>query len=482
VAKSRALEMVGDSIEALDLAESAYAQSKTDASLNSLLLRLYSTLRLFENAAPFVERLKLKSKKSSDEWRSVGLFYQGTLQNVRAVHAFRQAEISSKTSEDKADVLRDIFVLALERNDLVELDRSFTKLEQVGHDASPLFASWLSAQRHMDPDQAIALIESRLAGPADSAHDRMALLLAKGIQLARIGQHESAFASWGEARRSEKILHFNITDQMAALKKREQFYRPDHFSRLAPFGHESSAPVFIMGMPRSGTTLLEQLLKSHPSVDGVGELSRFNNLDEGMVNQYYQAPNQLEAAAQQGLLKAHGREILSVYKIIAQKKTARLTVEKTPHNFVAAGYLALVFPHAKFLHMQRHIGDCFISSYQNRLNAWHDYVNTQQSYAQAYAIQERYRSLWSERLTSRFLSVSYENLVQDTEANMRGILNFLGLPWNEACLAPFQSGSIRTLSRQQARSSVTPSSVARYKPFEHLLRPLFDTLKSALPD
>jgi tetratricopeptide (TPR) repeat protein len=476
------LESKDEIVEALDHAEQAYALTKSDSGLNALLLRLYSAARLFEAAAPFVDRLKLKSKKTFDDWRSIGLFYQGISNVERARHSYRQAELVAESNFEKSALFRQCFTLALESNIAADVEKYYAELKTLGEDDDFIFASWLNSQTQIDPSKAVQQIDSRLAASTHTQVDLTPLLLAKGNQYARTNQHELAFKSWADARAGLQVSRFNHVAESDQLNKRKSFYTPELFSRVSPFGHSSNAPVFVMGMPRSGTTLLEQLLKAHPDVDGVGELSRFTNLEQGFLNQYQTASKKLETDAQSGILKAHGREILNAYAVIAQKKNPRIIVEKTPHNFQAAGYLALVFPNAKFLHLHRHPGDCFISSYQNRLNEWHDYVYTQESYAQAYGIQEHYRVLWQQRIPSKVMSVSYEALAQDTEAVMRELLDFLGLPWNEACLNPARSSqSIRTLSRQQARSGVTSRSVARYKSYEQFLTPLFETLKTAMP-
>jgi tetratricopeptide (TPR) repeat protein len=476
------LEAKDEIVEALDHAEKAYGLTKTDSGLNALLLRLYCSARLFESAASFVDRLKLKAKKTFEEWRATGMFYQGISNVEKARHAYHQAELLAKSDFEKSTLFCNCFTLALERNSPADIEKYYAGLKALGEDDDFIFASWLNSQTQIDPHHAIEQIDSRLAASKPHQSDRTPLLLAKGNQYARMNQHELAFESWADARARLQVSRFNHVDEADQLNIRQSFYSPDLFSRLSPSGHSSNAPVFIMGMPRSGTTLLEQLLKAHPDVDGVGELSRFTNLEEGLLNQYQTASEKLETDAQAGILKAHGREILNAYTVITQKKNARIIVEKTPHNFQAVGYLALVFPHAKFLHLHRHPGDCFISSYQNRLNEWHDYVYTQETYAQAYGIQEHYRALWKQRLPSKVISVSYEALVQDTESVMRDVLSFLGLTWNEACLNPSGSSqSIRTLSRQQARSGVTSSSVARYKSYEQFLTPLFETLKTTMP-
>jgi tetratricopeptide (TPR) repeat protein len=475
------LEAKDEIVEALDHAETAYGLIKTDSGLNALLLRLYCSARLFESAASFVDRLKLKAKKTFEEWRATGVFYQGISNVERARHAYRQAELLAGSDFEKSTLFRSCFSLALESNSPADIEKSYAGLAALGEDDDFIFTSWLNSQTQIDPSLAIEQIDSRLAASAPR-RDLSPLLLAKGNLYARTNQHELAFNSWADARTGLRVTRFNREVELETLQKRSAFYKADLFSRLSDLGNASHAPVFIMGMPRSGTTLLEQLLKAHPEVDGVGELSRFTNLEEGFLNQYQTASEKLDADAKAGLLNAHGREILKAYTVIAQKKKPGIIVEKTPHNFQAAGYLALVFPNAKFLHLQRHPGDCFISSYQNRLNDWHDYVYTQETYAQAYGIQERYRLLWQQRLSNRVISVSYEELVQDTELVMHNVLNFLALSWNEACLNPARSSqSIRTLSRQQARSSVNSSSVARYKNYERFLDPLFETLKTTMP-
>ncbi|MGB8314310.1 MAG: sulfotransferase, partial [Aestuariivirga sp.] len=264
----------------------------------------------------------------------------------------------------------------------------------------------------------------------------------------------------------------DLNDNIKVLKR-------DVFERFRHFGHMSEKPIFIVGMPRSGTTLTEQIIGSHSQVEGVGELDRMGRMalsfsTPGGMQQVLDkmaevGPEQWKNAPQQYL-----------NLIDALAPDARHTVDKMPHNFSRLGFIHLCFPNARIIHCKRNPLDNFISAYQNPMALFHGYSFNQASYGEYYANYLRFMDHWKVELPIRIYESRYEALTANPEAEVRRLLEFLGLPWEDACLKfNERESTVRTFSQLQVRAPIGTGSVNRWKRYEKHLGPLISTLQDA---
>jgi len=235
----------------------------------------------------------------------------------------------------------------------------------------------------------------------------------------------------------------------------------------------SELPVLIVGMPRSGTSLTEQILASHPSVFGAGEIGFWNG-----------AFNSLEAAG------AKGESAASLTAGIAAEYLGRLTAlsagslrvsDKRPANFLYAGLIHAVFPRARIIHMQRHPVDTCLSIYfQNFFNIGpyaHDFDNLVHYYREYVRVTDHWRAVLP---ASALLEVPYEALIADQEAWTRRMLDFIGLPWDPRCLDFHETERVvTTASRWQVRQKISRASAGRWRNYEPYLGPLRQLLDVA---
>ena len=271
-------------------------------------------------------------------------------------------------------------------------------------------------------------------------------------------RHEPAFSHW---QKGNTLKRRSVPYDEAAVSAFFDAMR-DTFTaeRLrSAKGDPSTLPIFVVGMPRSGTSLVEQILASHPDIHGAGELLTMPELLDGAT---------LDDAATIG-----ARYIRTVRPLAPN--AARI-VDKLPANFRSIGWIKLALPHARIIHVMRDPRDtcfsCYSKLFLNGLNYTYDLAEL----GRYHGLYARLMAHWRAAVPD-MLDVSYETLVGDFEAQARRIVAYCGVAWDERCLRFHQTDrAVRTLSQRQVRMPLFASSIGRWRPYERWLGPLFDNL------
>ena len=309
---------------------------------------------------------------------------------------------------------------------------------------------------------------------------RSEVLLTLGRLHERDKSYAEAFECWQKSRDIALGSAPPQRDHEAYLTSVKRLYVPSVFEDWKGAGNPSSEPVFIVGMPRSGTTLTEQVIGSHPDAVPVGELTNIS-----LQARYFQeqvgagdsdAP--LIKALKKGQLRQTADEILEFMRVLAGKPAARI-IEKMPHHFMYVGFLALCFPNARFIHSLRNPFDTFISSYQNNMSIFHAYSYSQETYGREYIAHMQLMEHWKSVIGDRILTVPYEKLVQAPGEWAPRIVEFAGLDWHDDCLRFFEkAGTVLTFSTDQVRRPIHATSVERWRRYESQLAPLRSYLEA----
>jgi tetratricopeptide (TPR) repeat protein len=324
-----------------------------------------------------------------------------------------------------------------------------------------------------DPDRPlIKRISSRLEDDDLGAHERALLHFAAGKGLDDLGVYHEAIRHFDEANRFERLgLFFDRTQFAARIDRLMAIFTPNLIARNSAFASDAETPVLILGMPRSGTTLVEQIISSHPSVGAGGELSFWN--ERG--SQFIARVNELGPALV--------RQLAGDYRALLERVApgaARVT-DKMPFNFFWAGLIRAVLPKAFIIHCRRNPVDTCLSIYFTRFATRQDFAYDRRDIIFYYQGYVRLMTHWRKTLPpDRFLAVDYEELVDDREQTARQLIAFIGLEWDDACLQPESNRRVvKTASMWQARQPVYKTSVARWRRYEPWIGEFVELLPSA---
>ncbi len=243
------------------------------------------------------------------------------------------------------------------------------------------------------------------------------------------------------------------------------------FAERGTFGHKKPGAIFIVGMPRSGTTLTERVVGAHPDVIARGERHGVVNIVDELEN-YPEATNGFsrDAAA------ASGKRLLQ--EMMSTATTERFATDKLPGNFRYLGLISLVLPNAKIIWCKRNPPDNCLSCYEQHFTSGWDFTYSLEALGVAYRQHERLMNHWMQVCPIPIHTVEYEKLVSEPEGTARSMLDYLGLEWDPICLNPEQLDSnIATASIWQARQPINTGSVEKWRKYEKQLQPLIKALE-----
>ncbi len=396
----------------------------------------------------------------------VGLAAALRLQRLPA-EAQASCEAALALAPARADVLALFGELRADQGDFAVAQDSFRRAIAADPNCVQAYAS-IAAHQRMSLDDAEWLqgVRSLLSRPL-SANEQIHLHYALGKYHDDVGEYPQAFAAFRNANELSKRLGGRYDAQgLTALVDRITQLGSEAFVRQPrPQALRTAAPIFIIGMPRSGTSLMEQILASHPAVFGAGELRFWDRRLAGL-------PAQSDLSQLEHELAIAASDYLELLR--AQAPQAERVTDKMPANFLYAGLIHAALPGARFIHMQRHPLDTCLSVYFQNFFSVSPYARDLDDLAHYFGEYRRSMQHWRRVLPAGvLLEVPYEGLVEDLEGWTRRALDFLGLPWDARCLAFHETArTVLTASKWQVRQQVNRRSVGRWHNYEQYLGPL----------
>jgi tetratricopeptide (TPR) repeat protein len=335
-------------------------------------------------------------------------------------------------------------------------------------------------------DQELAAMSAAEASGRCTAREYPALCFALGKALEDRGQYAQAFAYYarGNARRRAE-LRYSAEDNHAATEELIRCCSGELFERDAGQGCPDPSPIFIVGLPRSGSTLVEQILASHSQVDGTAELPDIIDLARRLSGKqrpkdpsHYPAILHELTAAQ---LRQLGEEYITATRI--QRRGAPFFIDKMPNNFPHIGLIRLILPNARIIDARRHPMACCFSAFKQLFATGQNFSYDLTDLGRYYADYVALMSHWDRVLPDVVLRVFYEDTVGDTEAAVRRLLQYCRLPFEEGCLRFYETErAVRTASSEQVRRPIYRNAVEHWQHFEPYLGPLRLALGNALAD
>ncbi|MCK4873976.1 MAG: sulfotransferase [Phycisphaerales bacterium] len=290
------------------------------------------------------------------------------------------------------------------------------------------------------------------------------------------GRYDEAFRYAGQANAIGRVPDASDRIEQTVDSHITTFSR-DRLASLPRASIWSELPVLIVGMPRSGTSLVEQILASHPCVHGAGELDDVRLIAKSLPRRL-RSDGGYPACVQHvtpSILDDISRSHLDQLAQLSPDST-RIT-DKFPENYLHLGLIALLFPQARIIHCTRHPLDTCLSCYFEDFGPRHQYSRSLSSLGRQYLQYQRLMAHWHTVLDLPILDVAYEDVVADLDGAARQLIDFAGLAWDDACLRFHETQRVvRTLSYDQVRQPIYTKSVGRYRNYEAHLQPLIEAI------
>ncbi len=243
-------------------------------------------------------------------------------------------------------------------------------------------------------------------------------------------------------------------------------------------GDTTDQPVFIIGMPRSGTSLTEQIIASHDQADGAGELTTLSEMRKqlGFSDKNAEKFAHYLRDMPGTQLKTLANSYLAVLRQNRKPDALRIT-DKLPHNFQNIWLIALLFPNARIIHCKRNAVDVCMSIFMRNFSDDHWYTRDLETLGKFYKLYEEQVAHWKAVCGLKWYDTDYEQLVADPEPNIRQMIDFLGLPWDDKCLSHTETERpVLTFSKWQVRQPIYQTSVEKWRKYAPYIGPLLKEL------
>jgi Flp pilus assembly protein TadD len=442
--------------------------------------RCLALLKRDDEARAAAERAEVLAPRDALTLDTLGVVWSRLSDHDRAVTAFERAVAQMPSNSEFH------YNLAASLRILGRFDEAERELETVVR-LAPRFYRAHSALADLRKQTAahnhIARLEALLDGVGDDVDGELHVRHALAKELEDLGEYARAFAhlTAGKARK-RRTLGYSVADDEALFATLERVFDAQRCA-APPVGCPSREPIFVVGLPRSGTTLVERILSAHSEVQSAGELQNFGvalKRAAATPSNRVLDPQTIERGARCDLAAVGQRYIDSTRPLTG--KTPRF-VDKLPLNFFYIGFIHFALPNAKIVCLRRQPLDSCLSLYRQLFAVTFSYYNFTYDLADIgryYVLFDRLLAHWQHLLPGKILEVSYESLVAEQEPTTRALLDFCGLPWEAQCLDFHTNAApVATASSVQVREPLYGSAVGRWRRYAAQLEPLRAQLRAA---
>lgn len=433
-----------------------------------------------ESASIEAARKAVKLDPQNPDMHAVlGDAYRAAGRNLVAERSYQAA---LKLVNDHADALCGLAEIKVSLGETEAAKELFQRATRGSGDTSNAYIR-LSGMIDGPNDQAtVEAVERLIADGGNSSPPELGRLYwAAASALDKLGELDRAFEHYDKGR---QLLYppYDPGRRDAMVSVMKETFTREFFRERRGVAFDSAKPVFVFGMPRSGTTLVEQIIGRHSRAVGAGEVPYFHRLHaqlgftSGSPEDYARIVTSLDEKE----FRRIGRKYLTLLDSFGSK--ALRVVDKFPQNFNSAWLLALLFPNASFVHCTREPVDTCISILTKPLKAAHSYNRSQEALGHYYRSYRATMAHWHDVLPVTMRDQSYEALVADQEAESRELIAHTGLDWEDACLEFYKGDRpVITFSQEQVRKPIFTSSIGRWRRYEEHIGPLLEALGELAP-
>ena len=432
----------------------------------------------FDEAAGSYRRAVEIAPGYAEAHRNLGIVQFERNQFDEAIANYRAAlAVKPDYAEASADLGNALRTLGR----LDEARHAFEEAVRLAPEAAGFYHGLADSKRFAAGDQHLAAMEKLARNlPALADEDQIRLHFALAKAFADLAEYKRSFRQLLTGNRlKRRQVSYDEPALLSQFERIRAVFTPALVQDKRGLGDPSPVPIFVIGMPRSGTTLVEQILASHPAVHGAGELSDFYDavarlaVRESITQPYPGLVSEMTGPRLFDL----GADYLS--HVGSRAPTAERITDKMPGNFVAAGFIHLALPNARIIHIRRDPIDtclsCFATLFAANQPFAYDLGELGRYYRAYAALMDHWRGVLPEGV---MIEVQYEDVVADVEREARRIVAHCGLDWNDACLAFHRTQRpVRTASMVQVRQPIYQSSIGRWRPYKDMLGPLVKALR-----
>ncbi len=492
VALEQALEINPDSIEALSNLGTVWFGEKQLDKAEELLRRAYelnpnhpdvlnnlagvlTAQGKWEEALPLCRKALQMNPHSAELYFNLG----------RVAHqAERWEEVMSaysmglKLQPGVADAISGLAEACSIMGRFDEAKRLYYQALELKPDKPGIYAGLLGLEDHSVMLKRLEQIEKLCVAPDIDNDEKLALAFALAKFLEKEGEYQKAFRYLEEGNRLKRAgYEYSQEEERALFELVKSTFTSEFFAQRSGYGTDSDMPIFILGMPRSGTTLTEQILASHPQVFGAGELTILRRAVTGRCApvKFEQYPEAVAGWSEKDFT-ALGEEYLQ--KLQEYSGDEERVTDKMPHNFLLLGIIHLAMPNAKVIHCRRDPVDNCLSIFKQDFKSIHKYAYDLEELGGHYRLYADLMQHWHKVLPEgAIFDLQYEEMVADQEGMSRKLLEFCGLPWDDNCLRFHETKrAVRTASQSQVRKKIYSDSVELWRRYEEQLQPLIKAL------
>ena len=362
---------------------------------------------------------------------------------------------------------------------------AYKKCIEQGTGLGEAFWSLANLKTYKFSEGKIAQMEAILRDKSCDYRDYYHLLFALGKAREDRKEHQLAMAAYAKGNQVRgKSVPWSVERFHQDTQKIKSLFSEDFFREKQSMGCLANDPIFIVGLPRAGSTLIEQILSSHSQVEGTAELADIIALARKIDGKIHRDDPGLYPWALAQMTTEQFTEMGQAYldntAVQRVAKTPRF-IDKMPNNFSHVGLINLILPNAKIIDARRNPMDCCFSGYKQLFASGQGFTYGQERIGRYYRDYVDLMDHWDRVLPGRVLRVSYEAMVEDTENQVRRLLEYCQLPFEEQCLNFYENKrTIRTASSEQVRQPIYRSGMNQWQPFEQWLAPLQEALEPIL--